>query len=201
MTFGKGTIYNIRVHIYYEWTHSSSELLNPMCIIKASEFPHQSFTRDDLTMMASETNKTEAPQEANMTTPPPNVVKKDPPVVLIEENNNYNDEQDEEVRRLALALAPQVQELDQLLTSPPPLLDSARGSRNSLNGFEEDDGMNSEEQRLEQSEELLRQELEFAQDWSHLMASPLKNDLIARELAINYGIEESGRSAYSGRRR
>jgi hypothetical protein len=141
-------------------------------------------------MMATEKNKTEPPKEANTTTPPPNVDKKEPPVVLIEGNNNFNDEQDEEVRRLALALAPQVQELDQLLTSPPPLLDSARGSRNSFKSFEEDDGMNSEEQRLEQSEELLRQELEFAQDWSRLMASPLKNDLIARELAINYGIEE-----------
>lgn len=125
-----------------------------------------------------------SPQEEDaMETPPPNN-NNTPPVVLI-------DEQDEEVKRLALSLAPQVQELDQLLTSPPPL-DSARGSsRVSLeDAFDEDDGMGSEEMRLEASEALLRQELEFAQDWSHLMASPLRQDHIARELAIHYGVEE-----------
>ena len=128
------------------------------------------------------------PQAATIQNTTPQQQRKEPPVVLIEENNN--DEQDEEVRRLAASLAPQVQELDDLLTSPPPL-DSARGSRVSLDvSLDEDDGMGSEEQNLEASEQLLRQELEFAQDWSHLMASPLRDDHIARELAINYGIQD-----------
>lgn len=118
----------------------------------------------------------------------------DPPVVLIEDSittPDAADEQDEEVRRLAESLAPQVQELDELLTSPQPLLDSARGSRASFSFHEdEDDDMKSEEKRLEASEELLRQELEFAQDWSQLMASPLRDENIARELAVHCGVEE-----------
>jgi len=150
---------------------TSARLRDPRMIIQSS-----------LSMMASQ----EAPLPA-ATTPPQQ--RKEPPVVLIEDNNN--DEQDEEVKRLAEALAPQVAELEELLTSPPPL-DSARGSRVSLDDAfnDEDDDMRSEEKRLEASEQLLRQELEFAQDWTHLMASPLRDDHIARELAVNYGIED-----------
>ena len=109
----------------------------------------------------------------------------EPPVVLLEDE----DEDDEHVRQLAASFAPQVRELDVLLSSPPPLIDSARGSRISLYD-DEDDGMGSEEKQLEASENLLRQELEFAQDWTRLMASPLRQDHIARELASHYHIEE-----------
>lgn len=132
-----------------------------------------------------------------MNTPPPQpqqqVSEDTPPstpVVSLIEDDADDDEQDEAVKKLALALAPQVQELDELLTSPPPL-DSARGSLSEQNFSEDDDDLRSEEDRLEASEQLLRQELEFAQDWSHLMASaPLREDHIARELAINYGVTE-----------
>jgi hypothetical protein len=111
--------------------------------------------------------------------------------VFIEEDDE-NDEDDEQVRQLAASFAPQVRELDVLLSSPPPLIDSARGSRISLlsEDEDEDDGMGSEEKQLEASQNLLRQELEFAQDWTQLMASPLRQDHIARELASHNRIEE-----------
>jgi hypothetical protein len=127
----------------------------------------------------------------------------EPPVVLIEvddegdmNEDQDHDEDDEQVRQLAASFAPQVRELDVLLSSPPPLIDSARGSRISLlsEDEDEDDGMGSEEKHLEASQNLLRQELEFAQDWTQLMASPLRHQQdhtgIARELASHYPIEE-----------
>ena len=118
------------------------------------------------------------------------VEEKEPPVVLLGDDDDDDEDDDEQVRRLAAALAPQVQELDALLASPPPLESrSSVGSLTSSIRDDEDDGMGSEEKRLEASQQLLRQELEFAQDWSALMASPLRQDFIARELAHTYGVE------------
>jgi len=92
------------------------------------------------------------------------------------------DDADEQVRALAQALAPQVEELEALLASPTKdlIIDKSMeagdggadgGPSMDLDGYDEDDDMDHELSQLAASEDLLRQELEFAQDYTSFLKS------------------------------
>lgn len=93
------------------------------------------------------------------------------------------DYDDEQVRDLAARLAPQVKELESLLFSRSD--DVAQiAATTSLNSqiyytdesYEgDDDSMDQEMERLAASEQLLRQELEFAHDFGAMLTSPISS--------------------------
>ena len=91
----------------------------------------------------------------------------------------------EDVQRMAATLAPQVAELEDILKDMIPVgqnvdgVDRQHGGLSFLNDGNDDeidewdDEMHDELRQLANSEQLLRQELEFASNFSSLMASPV----------------------------
>jgi hypothetical protein len=98
-----------------------------------------------------------------------------------------DDDDDDQVRVLAAKLAPQVRELESLLASPSGDFSPTSTPTSHLTSSQyynddsyqdDDDSMDQEMERLSASEQLLRQELEFAHDFGEMLqlsvASPEK---------------------------
>lgn len=98
----------------------------------------------------------------------------------IDQSIDNNDNEDDQVRALAEALAPQVHELEALLSSPVNQLEPARRASSLARGdsksnIDDDDDMENEWSQLAALEQLLRQELEFAQDFSSFLNESAMN--------------------------
>jgi len=94
-----------------------------------------------------------------------------------------SDDDDDQVRSLAAKLAPQVRELEFLLASPSVVFDPSdtQPPTKSLwsdyytdDSYDDDnDSMDQEMERLAASEQLLRQELDFAHDFGAMLSTPI----------------------------
>jgi hypothetical protein len=93
-------------------------------------------------------------------------------VAAVNDDDNINDEEEsEEVRRLAEALAPTLKAADELFSVPSEFRRNHSDGINSNDSTfldDDDDSMNGEVEALGNSEAVLRQELELAQDFSNL---------------------------------
>jgi hypothetical protein len=89
------------------------------------------------------------------------------------DNDDNEEEESEEVRRLAAALAPTLRAADELFSVPSEFRrNQSNGNADEstlfLDDEDDDDSMNGEVEALGNSEAVLRQELELAQDFSNL---------------------------------